>query len=35
MGFSSTYLKVIEAIGDDREHCYVYVIHGEPDGHKI
>ena len=34
-GIDETYLKVIEAIGDDREHCYVYVIHGEPDGHKI
>ena len=34
-GIDETYLKVIEAIGDNREHCYVYVIHGEPDGHKI
>ena len=34
-GIDETYLKVIEAIGGDREHCYVYVIHGEPDGHKI
>ena len=35
LGIDETYLKVIEAIGDEREHCYVYVIHGEPDGHKI
>ena len=35
LGIDETYLKVIEAIGDEREHCYVYVINGEPDGHKI
>lgn len=35
IGIDETYLKVVDEIGDEREHCYVYVLQCESDGRKI
>lgn len=35
IGIDETYLKVIDEIGNDREHCYVYVLQCETEGRKI
>lgn len=35
VGIDETYLKVVDEISDDREHCYVYVLQCESGGRKI
>lgn len=35
IGIDETYLKVVDEIGDEREHCYVYVLQCESEGRKI
>lgn len=35
IGIDETYLKVVDEIGDEREHCYVYVLQCESEGRKV